>query len=399
MQADCLADAGASACLGRGRIHHHQKGRLVHSQRQELAQQSDAVAGRAAAGAVGGVHQQHRSPLHLAAASNRLRHRQMLCLERSAPLPKLRGQRMRLVCRQRGVIVRHHYTAAAHAGQIVVRMDLETGYGEDGRLRFQAPRPPVQVGHRPVPESLAVTGPADNRDLGQGHHRSDVALYSPQQEAGPAFAGGIGVVVRVVGERNQGSGLPDHARGDVRVQVERHDDWQVRPHDAAHGIEEIALRVHLRSRDHGAVHGEYKAVKRRRSAQSRQQRFLQLGVAGIRQRSPRDAARCQQRERLRALLCAGGEDAGNFAVGAGQLQQGIAFMDIGVAKQGQVGLRGRELVAFLEDRADADAHACHRISSLRPFSCRDAQNNLRGNNVTLLPMGAFIQMDREIIPT
>ena len=185
----------------------------------------------------------------------------------------------------------------------------------------------------------------------------------------------------------------------MRVQVERHDDWQVRPHDPAHGIEEIALRVQLRSRDHGAVHGEYKAVKRRGSAQSRQQRFLQLGVAGIRQRSPRDAARRQQRERLRALLCAGGEDAGNFAVGAGQLQQGIAFMYIGVAKQVQSGLRGRELVAFLEDRADADAHACHRISSLRPISCRDTQNKLRGNNVTLLPMGAFIQMDREIIPT
>ena len=306
-----------SAGLGRGGIDDHEKGGLVQSQRQQLAQEGDAVAGRAAARTVRRVHQQHGSPFHATAAVNRLRDRQMLDLEGPAPLPELGREQLRLVRRQRGVIVGHDDGAAAHAGQVVVGVDLETGYGEDGGLLFQAPGAAGEVGHGSVAGGLAVAGAADNRDLGQGGHRCDFAFCCLQQQAGAAFAGGIGVVVGIVGEGDKGGGLLYHARGDVGVQVERHDNRQVRPQDLAYGVENVAFRVLLRGGDHGAVHGEDEAVKRERGAQAGQERILQLGVAGIGEDAARDAARGQQGERLRAFFFTDGEDAGDFAVGAG----------------------------------------------------------------------------------
>ena len=296
----------------------------------------------------------------------------MLDLEGPAPLPELGGEQLRLVRGQGGVIVGHDDGAAAHAGQVVIGVDLKTGDGEDGRLLFEAPGAAGEVGHGPVAGGLAVAGAADDGDLGQGGHGRDLASCCLQQQAGAALAGGVGVVVGIVGEGDEGGGLRDHARGDVGVQVERHDDWKVRPHDAAHGIENVAFRVLLGGGDHGAVHGEDEAVKGEGGAQVGEQGFLELGVAGIGENAAGDAARGQQGERLCTLLFTDGEDAGDFAVGAGQLEEGIALMDIGVAKEGQIGLRGGELVAFLEDRADADAHGCHWIAFSGPILRRAA---------------------------
>ena len=301
--------------------------------------------------------------------------------------------------REGGVIVGHDYGAAAHAGQVVVGVDLETGYGEDGGLLFEAAGAAGEVGHGSVAGGLAVAGAADDGDLGQGRHRFDFAFFCLQQQAGAAFAGGVGIVVGIVGEGDEGGGLIYHARGDVRVKVERHDDGHVRPHDAAHGVENVAFRVLLRGGDHRAVHGEDEAVKREGGAQAGQQCFLQLGVAGIGEDAARDAARGQQGERLCALLFTDGEDAGDFAVGAGQLEEGIAFMDIGVAKEGQVGLCGGELVAFLEDGADADAHSCHWIACLGPIWRRGRIEQMLWGRFQILSTGGLRQLDREIIPT
>ena len=179
----------------------------------------------------------------MAAAGDGFGDGQMLDLEGPAALPELGGEQLRLVRGQGGVIVGHDDGAAAHAGQIVIRVDLETGYGEDGGLIFEAPGAAGDVGHGPVAGGLAVAGAADDGDLGQGSHGRDLASCCLQQQAGAAFAGGVGVVVGIVGEGDEGGGLIYHARGDVRVQVERHDDWQHRPQDLAHGIEYVALRV------------------------------------------------------------------------------------------------------------------------------------------------------------
>ena len=137
------------------------------------------------------------------------------------------------------------------------------------------------------------------------------------------------------------------------------------------------------------MHGEDEAVKWEDGAQAGQERFLQLGVAGIGEDAAGDAARGQQGERLCALLFADGEDAGDFAVGAGQLEEGIALMDIGVAKEGQIGQCGGELVAFLEDGADADAHGCHWIAFSGPIWRRGRIEHMLWGRYQMFPMGAF----------
>jgi hypothetical protein len=168
---------------------------------------------------------------------------------------------------------------------------------------------------------------------------------------GEAVAMGVGF------PGDQGIRKADHVGGDVRMQVERRDERNLRTDEVAHRPDQIAFEIGGVLRRRRTMQGEQDGIDGQPAAKAVEEFGLELRITGGRQRASGAGARVEQRHDVRLTFTQRLQHAAHHA--RADLEDSLAPVQVRALEAGEIDRDAAELVGLGQE--GANGYARHEV--------------------------------------